>query len=150
MIKENSGWCFPNLSTGYMLPGFALCPGVEQETKHLLAAHNTQVGGNSNPYRHSEPQKLHRLLCCRVGSRGAIIISKSHRYEGKMWGYTGLPLSRRVVKEFIAEGSFWRAETRTGVYSVEFSFSVFKIYIDKPQTGVKYLQIQYLIKVYRT
>lgn len=84
MIKENSGWCFPNLSTGYMLPGFALCPGVEQETKYLLAAHNTQVGGNSNPYRHSEPQKLHRLLCCRVGSRGAIIISKSHRYEGKM------------------------------------------------------------------
>ena len=62
MVKETSGWCFTNSSTGYRLLGFALWLGVDEEIKHLLGAQDTQAGSISNPYRHSEPQKLHKNL----------------------------------------------------------------------------------------
>lgn len=62
MIKETSGWCFTNSSTGYRLLVFALWLGVDEEIKHLPGAQDTQAGSISNPYRHSEPQKLHKNL----------------------------------------------------------------------------------------
>lgn len=67
MIKETSGWYFTTSSTGYRLLEFALWLGVDEEIKHLLGAQDTQAGSISNPYRHSEPQKLHKNLLLKSG-----------------------------------------------------------------------------------
>ena len=67
MIKETSGWCFTNSSTGYRLLGFALWLAVDEEIKHLLGAQDVQAGSISNPYRYSEPQKLHKNLLLKSG-----------------------------------------------------------------------------------